>query len=267
MNFKRIELIFFIAFIALDIFLFTSYTQRDNAVESTANTSSRNTPTSIMKSIRNDQISYGTLSNKRREGFYIASPTKSNLKDRSNQLQGVLWSYNNHKLTVDFGTSIKIRDTANPQKTLDEVVEDSTKVIDGKDYQYDSYLSTKRTVVYTQKASGWPVYTTNGQIRFAIRNGYVTEYTQGHLAKIETLREKKPMISQQRALIWLYQYNKLINNSTVEWVRLGYTQLLTVNDSTVYIPTWVIKVKSDSSGSVQYRRINAFTGAFMEEAN
>lgn len=220
-----------------------------------------------MRSIHNDQISYGSLSNQKKEGFYIASPVKSNLKERAGQLQGVLWSYNNHKLTVDFGTSIKIKNTDYPQKTLDEVVKDSTKVIDGDDYQYDKYLSTKKSAVYTQRALGSPVYTANGQIKFTIRNGYITEYTQGHLAKIETLREKKPMISQQRALIWLYQYNKLINNSTVEWVRLGYTQLLTVNDSIVYIPTWVIKVKSDSSGGIQYRRINAFTGAFMEENN
>lgn len=267
MNFKRIELIFFVAFIALDIFLFASYTQKDDAVESTTNTSSKNTTTSVMKSIHNDQIYYGELSNKKKQGFYIASPIKSNLKEQTGQLQGVLWSYNNHKLTVDFGTSIKIKNANSPQKTLNEVVKDNTKVINGEDYQYDKYLSTSKTVVYTQKALGSPVYTSSGQIRFTIRNGYVTEYTQGHLTSVEILREKKPMISQQRALIWLYQYNKLINNSTVEWVRLGYTQLLTVNDSIVYIPTWVIKVKSDSSGSIQYRRINAFTGAFMEETD
>ncbi|MFT8373427.1 MAG: two-component system regulatory protein YycI, partial [Liquorilactobacillus satsumensis] len=62
-----------------------------------------------------------------------------------------------------------------------------------------------------------------------------------------------------------YQYNKLVSNSSVQWVRLGYTRLLSVNNSHVYIPTWMIAVKSNSTGNIQYRRINAFTGATMDD--
>lgn len=136
----------------------------------------------------------------------------------------------------------------------------------GQKYRYNENLSTKNTVVYTQIIHGTPVYMTNGQIRFNIRNGYVTGYSQGVLSDIEVLQER-PIISQERAVIWLYQYNKIINNSSVEWVKLGYTKLLSVNNNIVYIPTWVIAVKSNSTGNTQYRRINAFSGAIMDESD
>jgi regulatory protein YycI of two-component signal transduction system YycFG len=265
MNFKKIELIFFIAFIVLDVFLFTSYMQKDDLVESTVNTFSNNTTDSIMKSIKNDQISYSDLSTKRSSGYYLASPVKNTLRNEAARLHDVLWSYNDQKLTVSFDNSVKLKNVKNPQTTLNILIKDKTRVLYGEDYVYSKSLSTKNVVVYTQKIRKLPVYATNGQIRFNIKNGYVLNYSQSYLSNVQVLKEQKPIISQKRALIWLYQYNKLVNNSTVKWVHLAYTRLLTVNGSVIYIPTWVLAVESNSSGSIQYRRINAFTGAFMEQ--
>lgn len=60
MNFKRIEWIFVIAFIALDIFLLSVYvTQNDTIDQRTSSFSTTSTSGSILKSIKNDQISYG----------------------------------------------------------------------------------------------------------------------------------------------------------------------------------------------------------------
>lgn len=265
MNFKKIELIFFIAFIMLDIFLFTSYMQKDDWVESTVNTFSSNTTDSIMKSIKNDQITYGNLSVKKSSGYYLASPIKDNLRNEATRLRDVLWTYDNQRLTVSFDNSVKLKNPKEPQTTLNSLIKDKAKVLHGEDYVYSKALSTKSMVIYTQKIGKLPVYSPNGQIRFNLRNGYITGYSQSYLLNVQVLKEKKPGISQKRALIWLYQYNKLVNNSTVKWVHLAYTRLLTVNGSVIYIPTWVLAVESNSSGSVQYRRINAFTGAFMEQ--
>ncbi|MFT9373679.1 two-component system regulatory protein YycI [Liquorilactobacillus hordei] len=266
MNFKRIELIFFIAFIALDIFLFISYSQKDDAVISTTKSTNENSLSSVLKSIKGDQITYGELSNKKGKGYYISSSTKNNLQESISSLQNQTVSYQNHKIVGVFEDSIKIKKSSSPQDTLNTVVSDETKIVDGQSYKYNKNLSTKNTVVYTQIIRGTPVYMPNGQIRFTIRNGYVTGYSQGILDDVEILQQR-PIISQERAVIWLYQYNKLMNNSSVEWVNLGYTKLLTVNNNIVYIPTWVIGVKSNSTGNVQFRRINAFSGAIMDESD
>ncbi|KRN08654.1 two-component system regulatory protein YycI [Liquorilactobacillus mali] len=266
MNFKRIELIFFIAFIALDIFLFMSYSQKDDAVISTTKSTNENSLSSVLRSIKGDQITYGELSNKKGEGFYISSSTRNDLQGNISSLQNQTVSYQNHKIVGSFENPIKIKKTSKPQNTLDAIVSDKTKIVEGRKYKYNKSLSTKSTVVYTQLVHGTPVYMTNGQIRFNIRNGYVIGYSQGILDDVDILQEH-PIISQERAVIWLYQYNKLMSNSSVEWVNLGYTRLLSVNNNIVYIPTWVIAVKSNSTGNVQYRRINAFSGAIMDESD
>ncbi|KRM92671.1 two-component system regulatory protein YycI [Liquorilactobacillus cacaonum] len=267
MNFKRIELIFFIAFVALDIFLFISYSQKDDTVISTSNSTSEDSLSSVLKSIRDDQISYGRLSSKKGNGYYIASPVRNDLQLNLDALQNQTATYENHKIVSTFENPIKIKESNRPQDTLNSIVDDSTKIVDGKEYKYDRSLSTRTTVVYTQTIHGIPVYLTSGQLRFSIRSGYAIEYTQGILENIEILHDQKPIISQERAVIWLYQYNKLMNDSTVEWVNLGYTKLLAVNNNVVYIPTWVIAVKSNSTGNIQYRRINAFSGAIMDESS
>lgn len=263
MNFKKIIWIFFLAFIVLDIFLVYSYVQQNDYVDSTTNTTSSDTGDSILKSIHNDQITTGKISKAKGAGYYIASANNDELRDKADQLNYVSWSYNSHRLTVNFATMIKLG--ADREKTLDDLVAKPSQVINGKEYRYAAGLSSKNTVVYTQMIHGQPVYSNAGQIRFTIKNGYVTGYTQGYLSKVQTLREKKETISQQRALMWLYQYNKLPSNSTVVWSALGYTKLLAVNNNTIYIPTWNFYIKNNSSGNYYYRRINAFTGTVMEE--
>ena len=264
MNFKRIEWIFLVAFIVLDFFLMTTYFHQDSIVESTTNTSTQDSTASLMKSLKNDQISHGKLSDKSQSGYYLAAPKDGFLREKATQLRYVTWSYSNHKLTASFITGIRLNLT-NPQNSLDSVVKDAAEVPMGKHYSFNDNLSTKNTIVYTQELYGKPVYSSEGQIRFTVKDGYVTGYTQTYIHAANILREKKDTISQKRALMWLYQYNKLPQNSTVEWCKLGYTKLLDVNNSVVYIPTWNFCISSKASGTVQYRRINAFTGAVMDE--
>lgn len=265
MNFKRIEWIFFIAFILLDGFLVYSYFQQGPVLDSNSYRT-ENTTVSMLKSMRDDQINIGETSAKTGKGYYVSSSNNNNLKEKAGSLHYQNWNYNNNELSSTFATMIKIN-TDNPQKGLKSIVEDPNQIIYGKDYHYCKELSTKDTVVYAQYVHGKPVYDAAGQIRFHIKNGYVQGYTQGHLENIQTLRGSRKILSQKRALIWLYQYNKLPSNSTVKWSHLTYSKLLSVNGNTVYIPTWVFYIKNDTSGSTMYRRINAFTGAVMDEDN
>lgn len=265
MNFKRIEWIFFVAFIALDVFLVSSYFQQGPVPDSNTNRS-ENTTVSVLKSMRDDQINVGKTSDEAGNGYYVSSPNDNDLKSKGSNLHYQNWNYNNNLINSTFATMIKLN-TNNPQKTLKTIVNDPNQIIDGKDYKYCEALSTSDTIVYAQYIYGKPVYDEAGQIRFHVKNGYVEGYTQGHLKDVQPLRGERKTLSQKRALIWLYQYNKLPSNSTVEWSHLTYSKLLSVNGNTVYIPTWVFYIKNDASGRTMYRRINAFTGAVMDEEN
>ncbi|QMU08760.1 two-component system regulatory protein YycI [Levilactobacillus suantsaii] len=268
MDFRRIEWLFLVAFIAIDIFLFAAF-QRDATGQSdTASGRSADTDTTIVKEMRADNITFKSPSKKSGEGYYIST------KDNAAQIKASLTSltdqtvrYDDGLITSTFKTPIDNVDTQHPNRTLADVVSNTSLILNGDDYRYNQNLSSRNTVVYTQRVTDGQIYSSYGQLRFSLTNdGTITGYTQGYLSDVTTLREKTGMISERKALISLYQYNQLQNNTKIMWTKLAYTRYFTLKNSSVYIPTWVIAVKTSSgnnAGIVQLKHVNAFTGTIL----
>ncbi|WCJ47754.1 two-component system regulatory protein YycI [Levilactobacillus brevis] len=218
--------------------------------------------------MRADNISFKAPSKKSGEGYYISTSNDSSIKSNLTSLSNQTVRYQSDgTITSTFKTPITGVDTQHPDKTLDTVVSNSTLILNGTDYTYNAKLSSRNTVVYTQEVADGPIYSRYGEIRFSLTNaGTVTGYTQGYLANVSTLREKTETISERKALIWLYQYNQIPNNTKVVWTKLAYTRYFNLKNSSVYIPTWVVAVKSNSgnnAGVLQLKHVNAFTGAIL----
>ena len=267
MDFRRIEWLFLVAFIVIDIFLFAAF-QRDTSGETDTSSNRSSSDTTILKEMRADNISFKAPSKKSGEGYYISTSNDSSIKSSLTSLSNQTVRYQSDgTITSTFKTPITGVDTQHPDKTLDTVVSNSTLILNGTDYTYNAKLSSHNTVVYTQEVADGPIYSRYGEIRFSLTNaGTVTGYTQGYLANVSTLREKTETISERKALIWLYQYNQIPNNTKVVWTKLAYTRYFNLKNSSVYIPTWVIAVRSNSgnnAGVLQLKHVNAFTGAIL----
>ncbi|MBS1006413.1 two-component system regulatory protein YycI [Levilactobacillus brevis] len=267
MDFRRIEWLFLVAFIVIDIFLFAAF-QRDTSGETDTSSNRSSSDTTILKEMRADNISFKAPSKKSGEGYYISTSNDSSIKSNLTSLSNQTVRYQSDgTITSTFKTPITGVDTQHPDKTLDTVVSNSTLILNGTDYTYNAKLSSRNTVVYTQEVADGPIYSRYGEIRFSLTNaGTVTGYTQGYLANVSTLREKTETISERKALIWLYQYNQIPNNTKVVWTKLAYTRYFNLKNSSVYIPTWVVAVKSNSgnnAGVLQLKHVNAFTGAIL----
>ncbi|MDM5045279.1 two-component system regulatory protein YycI [Levilactobacillus brevis] len=267
MDFRRIEWLFLVAFIVIDISLFAAF-QRDTSGETDTSSNRFSSDTTILKEMRADNISFKAPSKKSGEGYYISTSNDSSIKSNLTSLSNQTVRYQSDgTITSTFKTPITGVDTQHPDKTLDTVVSNSTLILNGTDYTYNAKLSSRNTVVYTQKVADGPIYSRYGEIRFSLTNaGTVTGYTQGYLANVSTLREKTETISERKALIWLYQYNQIPNNTKVVWTKLAYTRYFNLKNSSVYIPTWVVAVKSNSgnnAGVLQLKHVNAFTGAIL----
>ncbi|MCM6792166.1 two-component system regulatory protein YycI [Pediococcus pentosaceus] len=263
MDFRRIEVIFIVVFAILNAYLFGSYWQYQLEAGTTSSSNSSENST-ILKEMRNDQITYMPLSNKKMNGYYASATVDTSLKDNIKRLtdqsarvvDNYVESTLNEELTVD---------PKQPQKVLNTLVKNRYNIVYGSEYQYNPNLSTSAQVVYTQMIDGHPVYSKAGKLTFYVNaSNEVTGYTQGHLVNEKQLREKSELISQTRAVTWLYQYNEIQNDSKVEWADLGYTNLLTTDNGVVYVPTWVIGIKSKSSTGIQVKRINAFSGVLIK---
>ncbi|MCP9333217.1 two-component system regulatory protein YycI [Lentilactobacillus hilgardii] len=265
MNFRRIEIIFLVTFIAIDIFLFGMFEQNMNM--QAENVSQGDSDSKIIKEMKDDQIKVGSLSKKKNFAYYLSGTQNDTLRNQMGQLLNQTPHYVGYELDSEFKAPVKVNKD-NPQQSINKLLMDPTFVAFGDQYQYSKDLSTSRSIVYIQKAMGGLMYSTEAQIRFTLNGRYqIVSYTQSYLQDIKSLREKSETISETRALIWLYQYNEIPNNTKVSWAKLGYTKLLSIDDDRVFIPTWIIAIKPQNSPQVQLKKINAFTGGIIKETN
>jgi regulatory protein YycI of two-component signal transduction system YycFG len=264
MDFRRIEVIFIVVFAILNAYLFGSYWQYQLEAGTTSSSNSSENST-ILKEMRNDQITYMPLSDKKSSGYYASATVDNSLKDDIKHLadQSARVVDNRVESTLDEGFTI---DPKQPQKTLNPFIKNRYNVVFGTEYRYNANLSSSNQVIYTQMIDGHAVYSKAAKLIFYVNaSNEVTGYSQGHLVNEKQLREESELISQTRALTWLYQYNEIQNNSKIEWADLGYTNLLTTDNGVVYVPTWIIGVKSKSSTGIQIKRINAFSGVLIKK--
>lgn len=264
MNFRRIEWIFLVAFVVLDIFLAFMYIQNNTHSTKTAG----NTTTTIIREMRADGISFKNPATKEGTGYYIAGNNDNGLKQHLSQLSGqTARVQSTGKLT----SSLRTPQTLNEDDLKDDLtafMQQNSNVIHGDEYVYDAALSSEGDYVFVQKVADGEILTSTGQVHLSVnKNDQLTGYTQSYVNNVKTLREKAVTISEKKALVALYQYNQVSNNSKIIWGRLGYSRLVKLKNSSVYVPTWIFAVRSKNSSNVTMHRINAFTGASMKNGN
>ncbi|MDH5104849.1 two-component system regulatory protein YycI [Lentilactobacillus diolivorans] len=263
MNFRRIELIFLVTFIAIDIFLFGMFEENTN--QQADNMSDGDSDSQVIKEMRDDQIEVSHLSEKKNFAYYLSGTQNDILRQQMGQLANQTPHYVSHELESEFKEPVTVNKTT-PQKSINKMLDDPTFVLNGGQYSYSKNFSTSRNLVYSQKAMGSSIYSSEAQISFTLNaNHQIVSYTQSYLQDVKSLREKSETISETRALIWLYQYNEIPNNTKIAWTKLGYTKLLSIDNDRVFIPTWIIGIKPQNSPEIQLKKINAFTGGIIKE--
>ncbi|MFD0898139.1 two-component system regulatory protein YycI [Loigolactobacillus binensis] len=264
MDFKRIEVIFLIVFVCLNIFLFTSYKQNQHV--ETVNNDDISQSAMVLREMRGDQITVPTLATKVGSGYYLSSGSSQALQNASQRLQNQRYSFTNNRLYSRLVHPISVKngkDTA----ALKNVLANPRMVAFGKHYRYSKLFSTANRLVYTQKLPEGDLYDAQGEIIFQISNKQIVSYEQSYISKVTTLREKEATITEKQAVLALYSNNAIANGATIKWTTLGYSRLLDANDSSVYIPTWFIAVENKNSGNVQIKRINAFSSVLMKASD
>ncbi|MGV0168424.1 two-component system regulatory protein YycI [Furfurilactobacillus sp. WILCCON 0119] len=269
MDFRKIQWIFIVAFVAIDIFLFVSWQKSDSTVTESAQHTGNDAST-IIHEMRDDGITFSSPSTKEAEGYYVSTkPGLEKLRAGATNLSYQDVRFNSTELTSYLHQTLTVT-KGSAQVALNRFIKNPTNVVAGDEYVYSPELSkvSENEVVYVQKLPSGTIMAPSGQLRFRVgAKEQVLSYTQSYVVQAKTLREKTTTISQQKALIWLYQYNELANNTKVVWSKLAYSRLLKVTNNNVYVPTWFVALKSKSTGNVVIKRVNAFTGAVMKSAD
>lgn len=278
MDFKRIEAIFLVAFLCLDIFLFSIYRQSQNEQTPINNSST----IKITQRLKEDKIKYeGKISSEHTDGYYL-SATQTNLNTelqnmkKTKKLENIdvlRSSVKDNLLSLTPEKDLSVNKKGQIPTLVRETLTNQKEIILGKDYRYqdeihqqsDGYLD----VYACQKYEGIPINDITAQIKFTLKkndeNYRLKKIQQMHLSNLTALREKMPLVSEEDALTTLYINNKLSKNDEILWSKLAYTLVLQVRGKNVYVPAWFVSIRHEDKKE-QVEIVNAFRNRIITNA-
>lgn len=261
MDFRRIEMIFLIVFIALNVFLGISFFQSQQVDLASAGSGT----TEILQDIKRDDIKLPKLSTAPARGAYLASTQASPLRQDAAALKDQTLRFSaDDPLTLNATLTTPLSVKTGTAAKLRRWVKQADHVVHGRGYVFQAALSTATSYVFAQKIAGKLVNDPRAQLTLHVADGRLTGYTQTYLQNLVTLRDKVTLCTAQDAVTTLYRENEIASNSKVLWVRLSYTYLLNAKGSTVYVPAWSVGIESQGAKNLTVKKVNAINKTVMK---
>ncbi|EOL45932.1 two-component system regulatory protein YycI [Enterococcus caccae] len=282
MDFKRIEWIFFLVFLGLNMFLFGIYQE---GLKEENNVSFSDQTDSIEKRLAKDGITYkGTLSGEKKEGYYLsgeqtnfydAIQKERETRDRNFFKTGI--ELIDNSITVypqmNYAQTSYFIDEKNVEKSLEAFLNDKNSVLFGGQYRYLSDFSSLNgefpEIIVSQRYKNIPFKDDTAQISLKLENSdestsihKIYKYTQTHIQGIEELRDKTDLSSERDAIETLYINNKIPSNAKITFMKLAYTRIYKIREKNVYVPVWFIGIKSSGS-NLQIEQVNAMSNTII----
>lgn len=271
MDFKRVEGIFLVVFLFLNMFLFYVYQEGKNEQRVvTSGTISDN----LEERLRGDDIDIPhDLSQKKLKGYYLSAEETDLLGAAKADLKNQEWQITDNRLLSHYPNeaSFEINDPKE-EKVVNRFVVKQSNVLYGKEYRLNPYETVPtQKYVYNQEWEGVPFFDSTSELILGIAKGQdnhpmIDSYEQSMLENVEPLREPQNLITEREAMISLYTNNRIPGGTDVAWIELGYTRIFKVKGKNVYIPAWFIGL-DNGKGNIQVERINAFTSAIISSSN
>lgn len=267
MDFKRVEGIFLVVFLFLNMFLFYVYQEgkTEQKIVTTGAISDN-----IEERLRSDEINIPhSLSEKVQQGYYLSAEESEFLPDIKEILKGQEWQVNGSQLigNMTFSPDVILSDGDEAQQIKKFINTDGT-VFNGNEYVWnENETQVGSHYVFNQEFEGISFFDETSELTVNLTKDNldslsIDQYEQTYLSNIEALRDPQNLISEREAVISLYTNNKLQSGNKIKWIELGYTWIFTVREKNVYIPAWFIAVEGNKN-NVQIERVNAFSNAIL----
>ena len=253
MQFKRITVLMLILFVLLDIFLFNWWQAGRVAPTQVADANAN-----IILEMKKQNIKLPSFSTTIKYKSYLAAQHAK--KAEITRLPSDLSTTNegdSETLVGEFRTTKGLKTRGGEPTSLSPNV-----IAYDAGYRYNPILTANKTngdKVYSQVANGLPVMTESGTMVFRYdKNGKPTKVVKRQLINTQKLRDDRPLISEEEAIVALYRYNEIDSGDRLSEGYLYYDKILTVNGYDIYLPVWAFEAYS---GDEKYiLKINAFTG-------
>ncbi|EST90398.1 two-component system regulatory protein YycI [Vagococcus lutrae] len=264
MDFKRIEFIFLITFLSLNLFLAFSYFQGQAETTQLPESSYLD---NIESRLKEEKITIPhDFSTQEREGYYL-SALPTNFEERGVTKNARL---NDAMTVVEDLENVPIVDISkkNVRQEVESFVTNSEDIAERESYTYSSALSEPPYVfVYTQSFEGIPFYDGSSKLVITLEDTAndrltLSQFSQTHIEDVEPLREKQVLITEHDAIVTLYLASRIPNGATIKQTTLAYTKIFSVRGKDVYVPTWLIWIENKDK-ELQIEKINAFSNSII----
>lgn len=267
MDFKKIENIFLMTFMLLNIYLLISFLNRSDLQYASTAPDQVN----LMREMEQSGIDLPNLTEEDREVYYVQADRNNLLEENSDQLENQAGSIAQDGSLYTSILSDPIEIEGNPDDgftaadyvVLDEFIT-SGAVLFGSEYTFLRYDNSENRFVYAQTVEGIPVADGTSEISlFYGSDGNIISYQQSYAGPMTTQGSPMEIITDRQAVEVLFQNNAISSNTTVRQPILSYQRTLHLEDLSMYGPIWYIPVID--AGGERVLRVDAIERTIITE--
>lgn len=267
MDHRRIEWLFLIIFLLIDLYLGVEI-WRSPVSLSNRGASEESGVMGIRAEMRADGIDLpAKLSQTPASGYYLAAKNRDCLSSKVSSLTSINANYNKATNSLTATPKIAVAVSGNHAAVLRQLEAFKNKpqnVPAGRQYRYEPNMSSTDNYTFVQSTAYGNIYDSDGQLTINIKNGQISNYTITYLSKVKRVRELQSTISPWHAIRAMYLNRELANNSRVTKIKLGYSELTEVRGSIILLPTWLVWVENKNTQTVSLKRVNAYTAQILQ---
>lgn len=262
MDWSKTKSILILVFLVLNIFLYSLYLNRHNEAQNVQILGEK----TIESELKDDNISYVALPNTTDQATYISGKVKmfseADFPLKNNQFINI---NNGTDLTVTLPDPVKLRNIEDDSSFTEFV---DLNVLNGQTYVLWDVNRKENYAIFFQRLD--PVHTIyynrNGYVKiYWNEDGEVYQYEQTMLERLENLEQIEDILPPIQVIQALYAKGLLKPNSRITQVKLGYSTVVQLTQTQVFVPTWEVRVKSD--GKEEEFFVNAVEGKIIEIQN
>lgn len=267
MDFKKIENIFLITFLLLNIYLLVSYFNRNDIQQATSAPDQVN----LIREMEQIGIELPSLQEEEREVSYVQADSNNLLEENVDQLENQAGSVAADGSLYTSILSDPIEIDGNPDDgfteedfaKLNEFIQNGS-VLFGEEYTYLRYDRSQSRFIYAQVVEGIPVADGTSEISlFYGSDGNIISYQQTYAGPMIPQGTTQPTITDRQAVEVLFQNSEISSNSVVGQPILSYYRTLHLEDLSMYGPVWYVPVR-DTSGE-RILRVDALERTIIKE--
>lgn len=265
MDFRRVETIFLIAFLLVDIFLLVTFFNRSDMNYA----STGNETVNLIREMESQGIELPELMEEEIELPYVQADEHNLLEENADQLSDQTGTVNQDGslyssiLSNPITLSGEEQLTAEDRTRLDAFI-NSEQVLFGNEYTFFQHQPASQQIIYAQSVNGVPIADGTSSITLHLdSSGQVISYEQTYAGPVSEQGSDLDLISDKTAVELLFQNNEIPAGATVSRPVLTYYRTLALEDLSMYAPVWYVRIATSSG--VESIRVDAISGNIITD--